>query len=155
MTNDLIINKTLFGVSAVIFDESDRVLMLLRSGEGESYKSGWEFVKGGLKEGESYLDAAIREIREESHLNDIEFVAELEKKYTVNVSYRNKNYDWVEKKSLVFILQRGDVSLVIEHSEYKWMNLSQAIDVCWVEYGAEIIKDAYDALKKWQSANKE
>lgn len=49
------------GVGAVIVDDRGRVLMLERAGK----RGAWQFPQGGLKKGETALEALLREIREE------------------------------------------------------------------------------------------
>jgi len=153
MVQKIIIDGVLQGVSAIVFNNRAEVLMLHRSGTGESYQSGWEFIKGGLHVGESHLEAALREIREEAGPIEIEFVAELSRAYLADVRYRKKEYGWVEKKSLVFFCRSGEVSLSKEHSQHAWMSLSEACEVCWVEYGAEILREAYRTFEQWQTAH--
>jgi len=48
------------GIFVLIIDKSGRYLMLKRAD-----KQGFEFVKGGMNIGESFVDAALRELREE------------------------------------------------------------------------------------------
>lgn len=153
MPSNLIVDGVLYGVSAVIFDSSEKVLMLYRSGKGEVYKSSWEFIKGGLLTGENHFQAALREIREEAGPIEVEFITELPKNYLVDTRYRKKTYSWVEKKSLVFYYLGGEVHLDgKEHIQFEWMSITEACASCWVEYGAEILQDAYNAFKQWQGS---
>jgi len=150
MADNLIINGVLYGVSAVLFNNEKKVLMLLR--KEDSYKSGWEFVKGGVHVGESKLSAALREIREEAGNINIELIKELPKIYQVDVRYRNKNYSWVNKSTFVFFYLGGEVSVDNrEHSKHEWMSLNDALELCWVEYGSEILLDAYAEYEDWNS----
>ena len=151
MAKKIIIDGVLQGVSAVVFNDQGKVLMLHRSGTGESYQSGWEFIKGGLHLGESHLQAALREIREEAGLVEVELITELPRTYLADVRYRKKEYEWVDKRSLVFFCHRGSISLSKEHSQYAWMSPAEASEVCWVEYGGEILEDAYRAFMQWQA----
>jgi bis(5'-nucleosidyl)-tetraphosphatase len=152
MAEELIVNTVLQGICAVIFDETESILMLYRSAYREDFITGWEFVKGGVQVGETNLRAANREIKEETGLTEVEFVAELPRVYFVDVRYRKKKYDWIEKRAFVFFYQGGEVFLDgKEHSLYKWMPFSEAREVCWVEYGADILAEAYEAFIQWKA----
>tara|TARA_R100000234_G_scaffold47989_1_gene28691 strand:- start:1227 stop:1718 length:492 start_codon:yes stop_codon:yes gene_type:complete len=64
------------GSAVVIFDEEGRVLILLRPQNMKWSPGKWALPGGHIEEGESPLDAAVREVREETTLliNDpIEF----------------------------------------------------------------------------------
>ncbi len=68
---DKIKDRVLYGVDAIVFkvcNDDYKVLMLLRGAKGEKFKTGWEFIKGALKEDENYLEAALREIKEETNV---------------------------------------------------------------------------------------
>lgn len=155
MAEDLDIDGVLQGLSAVVFNDARRVLMLNRSAKGEAFKTGWEFVKGGIKAGETRLEAAFREIGEETGLTDFELIAELPRVYLADVRYRKKKYHSVEKKTVVFFYRSGEVYLDRqEHSEYRWMTVEEAREVCWVEYGAAILTEAYEAFMQWRAEHK-
>jgi 8-oxo-dGTP pyrophosphatase MutT (NUDIX family) len=150
MSTDLIRDGILDGVSVVIFNQDNKVLMLLRNSENDSYRSGWEFVKGGLKVGETTILAAIREAGEEIGQNaQLEFVSELPKDYFVDVKYRGKPYQFVHKKTVVLFFKGGTIELSREHTSFKWMIVDEAREICWVEHCSEIVSDAYKSFGIW------
>jgi len=143
-TEDKIINRVLYGVDVVVFNDKEEVLMLNRSVKDEKYKTGWEFIKGGLKQNENYLQAGLREIKEEAGITT-EYVGELDKEFIVDARYRNKpHYNYVHKKALIFSYREGQVIIdKKEHDDYKWMDIGEALDSVWVEYGREILSKAH------------
>ncbi|MEP3277450.1 MAG: NUDIX domain-containing protein [Stappiaceae bacterium] len=54
---------TTLGVRIAVFDREDRVLLVRHT-----YVPGWYFPGGGVDRGEAIMDAAIRELREETGL---------------------------------------------------------------------------------------
>ena len=153
MTNpDKIINRVLYGVDAVVFHPNGHVLMLNRDPTRESFETGWEFIKGGLKESESYLDAAKREIEEEAGI-EVLYIGELSQEFHIDARYRNKpNYDYVHKKALVFLYKSGDIQIdESEHTGWRWMPFEDAISAVWVDNGADILLEAREVLTHWNA----
>lgn len=144
---DKIVNRVLHGVDAVIFNQKGKILMLSRNVPTEKFRTGWEFVKGALKENESYLEAALREIKEETGLNPI-FIKELQEEMVVDVRYRkNPHYDYVKKRVLVFLHTDGEINInPEEHDDWTWMDYKQARECIWVEKGQDILEKSMKAL---------
>ena len=107
------------GVTGVIFAEKNNERFFLVLHRVLNW-SGWEFVKGGMDEGETPLQAVLREIKEEAGLSKVSVVSMLPEKF----SWTSNNTKYVY---VPFIL-RADldepVSLVqevVEHDAYKWL----------------------------------
>jgi bis(5'-nucleosidyl)-tetraphosphatase len=88
----------------------------------------WDFPKGMVEEGEEPLGAAVREVREESLIRDLEFS-------WGEPSIRTGPYSR-GKVACYFIAQTrtADVSLPVnpelgraEHSEFRWVDYDQAL----------------------------
>lgn len=147
---DKIIDRVLYGVDAVIFHPDGRILMLKRDSRRETYNTGWEFIKGALKEDETWLDAALREISEETGVK-VKYLGTLPGVFEVDARYRKKpHYDFVCKKALAFLHLSGEVSLESgEHSQWLWMSIEEAVKSVWVENGKEIIEGARYFYDRW------
>lgn len=146
--SDKIIDRVLYGVDVPIFSRNGDVLMLRRDVQGEDFETGWEYVKGGLKENESFVEAALREAQEEAGNLGYEVVSELDDDYFVDARYRHKpHYDYVKKRAVVLIAETlGVVVDGKEHAEARWMSKKDALDSIWVENGVEILSAAFDAI---------
>jgi bis(5'-nucleosidyl)-tetraphosphatase len=87
----------------------------------------WDFPKGGVLEGETQLNAALRELKEETTLEEINFV--WDKVFTETPVYaRNKVARYYLAKTL-----RLEVALPInpllgraEHHEFRWLTYEDA-----------------------------
>jgi len=92
--------KMLKGAAVVIFDEEGRVLILLRP-ENMTWAPGkWALPGGHIEEGEKPIDAAVREVREETTLeisDPVEFYTSDNgevRYFTTRVSKANVTIDW-------------------------------------------------------------
>lgn len=66
----------IFAAGGVIFDESDRLLMIYRYHK-------WDLPKGRIEKGEARMDAAIRESEEETGIQNLSVIKELQTSYYV------------------------------------------------------------------------
>lgn len=147
-----IIDRVLYGIDVVIFNEKLEILMLHRNVPAEKYKTGWEYVKGALRERETFIDAALREIFEETGLK-VEFIDELSNIFEIDCRYRkNDHYDFVKKKAYVFkVPKSSDCKIIldkIEHDNFNWMPIEEALENIWVENGKEIILEAFELVQE-------
>jgi len=156
VAQDKIVDRTLYGVDAVVFSVQRgivKVLMLRRNVSEERFGTGWEFVKGALEEDETFLEAARREIEEETGLNPM-LIKELEGEMTIDARYRQKpHYDYVKKRAFVFLHTDGKVTIdPKEHDDWAWMDFRQACECVWVDRGQEILARSMEALMAYQES---
>jgi 8-oxo-dGTP pyrophosphatase MutT (NUDIX family) len=101
----------------------------------------WDFPKGMVEEGEEPLAAAIREVREESTIEDLDFA------WGSNSTQTGPYSGGKVARYYLAETRRSDVSLPInpmigraEHSEYRWVDFDEALElvsprvrpvVCW------------------------
>ena len=96
------------GAVAVVFDKEGRVLIALRPKADRWMSEKWALIGGKLDDGETPMQAVIREVKEETTLkikNPIEF-------------YISKNGE------VVYFFTRdyeGDVTLDFEHDDHAWV----------------------------------
>ena len=111
-------------VVAFRFEEAGpRVLLLHRAPEEPVYPGIWQIITGTIEPGESAIRAALREMTEETGLVP-------EKFWTV--PFVNRFYDpgRDEVHLIPFfaaqVLPRGEVQLSPEHSDFRWLEFSEA-----------------------------
>lgn len=95
---------------------------------------GWEFPKGHIEEGETRLETAKRETKEETGLTierihpDFNFLS----KYLVTINYKTRKKLWnpIPKTVAYFmgVAPSKDVKLSFEHSEYGWFSYGEAFE---------------------------
>jgi bis(5'-nucleosidyl)-tetraphosphatase len=90
----------------------------------------WDFPKGMVEEGEEPLAAAIREVREESTIEDLEFA------WGGNSTQTGPYSGGKVARYYLASTRTADVSLPInpligraEHSEYRWVDFDAALEL--------------------------
>lgn len=96
-----------------------KVLLLKRSPEDGGF---WQTITGTLEINESILDSRIRELKEETGIEEVSFSDEI-----YRFSWTKKDYTVVELvyAAEVFSL---DVAISSEHTEYLWLPIDEAIE---------------------------
>lgn len=88
----------------------------------------WDFPKGGVEPGETPLQAAIRETREESGIDDLRF--NWGEGYCDTAPYGPR-----QKVARYFLAETGQIQLTLpispelgrpEHDEWRWVSFAQA-----------------------------
>lgn len=128
---------------AVIFRRSDDKILYLLIQYGLGH---WEFPRGLLEVGEGWLQAAEREIKEETGLKDIKFVSDF--KASSKFFYK-KEGKTVFKIVTYFLAETEEekIKLSFEHKDYKWLEYSEALNLLTYKESKEILKRAEEFLK--------
>lgn len=109
--------------------EDRREYLLVRS--AQTRKPVWEFPKGGIETGESELDAALRELAEETGLTANDYVLldgfQREERYYFTIG-GGKEMRLVRKRVDYFLAEwrQGEVQLSEEATRYAWATASEA-----------------------------
>ena len=134
--------KNEFSAGAVIFrmDGVTPLYLLLHYYFKGDY---WDFSRGNLESGETDMDAAKREIREETALAepDITFVQGFKESvkwfYTWQNIRRTKRVTYFLAES-----RKGEVHVSREHSEYKWLPFLDALKHMTYENSKAVLRKA-------------
>jgi 8-oxo-dGTP pyrophosphatase MutT (NUDIX family) len=105
----------------------------------------WDFAKGKLEPGETMIQAAHRELKEETGLT-AEIVPGFEESLQYNFKERGKPIE----KTVVFFLGSADqerVALSREHSGYLWLPFEKAYERLTYANAKSILQKADDFLK--------
>ena len=115
--------------------------LLLRYSAGH-----WDFPKGNIEDGENEVQAACREIREETGIENVVFLEGFNKK----VAYNYRRHRNVIHKEVVFFLAKTDSQRVIlsnEHIAYSWTDFDSALAKLTYMTAKDILVKAQDYLK--------
>lgn len=109
-------NHLMIAAVCVLVRKEDRILALLRSRHKDAAPGIWEALSGRMKPGESPVEAAVREVREESGLEveldprPLEAHATLRADVPMLILYYRAH--WIA----------GEVSISEEHEESAWLD---------------------------------
>ncbi|HLC93252.1 MAG TPA: NUDIX hydrolase [archaeon] len=134
------------GVTGVIFDEKNGIRHFLVMHRVLNWR-GWEFVKGGIENGENPHEAVLREISEETGLKNISVISVLPQK----VSWTAKDMKYIYTP---FVL-KGDMNEpldleqeIIEHDGYKWLPEDEVEKILTHLDNKKILREALQILAK-------
>ncbi len=103
----------------LVYNNKREVLFIFRGGK-------WDLPKGGTEKGENIEDTAMREVEEETGVNQLEIVKKLQKTYHVfkrNGVFKLKITTWFEMKSNFQGIPHGQLEEGIEQAV--WLNPDQ------------------------------
>jgi len=118
------------------------------------YPSGhWEFAKGHIEEGENPEQAALREIKEETGIEDIKLIPGFKQyaRYLFKKSYdlvgeEKKKAPWIFKLVTFYLAetQTENVEISKEHQGYLWLPIEEAIKKLTFKNAKILLKKADD-----------
>lgn len=120
----------------VVFD-GDKVL-LIKHNEGH-----WDLPKGHIEEGETEVETAIREVKEETNVD-----VEVNENYRYTTEYSPMEGVW--KEVVYFIATKKSDNLIPQEEEVqivKWFELNEAIEKITFDNTRNILKKAIEDLK--------
>lgn len=113
-----------------------KVLLLKRSPEDGGF---WQTVTGTLEINETIVESRIRELEEETGINEANFSDEI-----YRFSWTKKDYTVVELVYAAEVHSR-DVIISSEHTEYIWLSTEEAIE----KVEKQNIKNSLSIFDKW------
>ena len=125
----------------VVNHESAGFVLFSRIGYKEKFlllkypQGHWDLVKGHKDPGETNLQAAIRELQEETGIKDIE----IKKGFSATINYSYTERKIKHQKTVVFFLAESfesDVKLSYEHLDYSWFSYDEAYKKITFDYGS-------------------
>lgn len=100
-------------------------------------KKPWQMPQGGIEDGETPVEAAMRELKEEIGTNNVEIIAETPDwlEYEVPYGLRRRDHNFIGQRQKWFLMRflgkDADINLrASEYSEFdawRWMNIANVI----------------------------
>ena len=105
------------------------------------YASGhWDFPKGNIEDGEDEVQAAYREIFEETGIQNVHFLEGFRKKIQYHYRRGHKSI----RKEVIFYIARTDTKEIIlsnEHIGYAWKDYIEAMNQLTYKSAKDLLKE--------------
>lgn len=131
------------GAGAVILNSKNEVLLIFKK-----WTKNWEFPQGKIEPGETPLNAAKREVVEETGLTKLRFLDG----FRTRIYYQFIREEYFVRKNVQLFLARatGTVSLTSdEHLEYTWVPIKRAHDYFRHDNHKRVLRE----VEKWLEEN--
>jgi putative (di)nucleoside polyphosphate hydrolase len=143
------------GVGIVVLNENNKVFVAKRI---DNPKNFWQMPQGGVDNGEDFLTAAYRELKEETSIKNVELVKELDGTITyelpnhlLGIIWRGKYKGQKQKWFLMrFTGDEKEIDIKTKNPEFldwKWVHLDQITEVV-VDFKLHVYKELQEKVRK-------
>ena len=143
------------GVGIVVLNKKNKVFVAKRI---DNPKNFWQMPQGGVDEGEDFLKAAYRELKEETSIKNVKLIKELDGTITYELpdkllgliwkgKYRGQKQKWFLMR---FVGMDNEINIKTKHPEFlewKWVELDKITDLV-VDFKLHVYKEVKDKVKK-------
>lgn len=111
------------------------------------YGKHWDYPKGHLEEGESDWQAAVRELREETGIKQVDRVGRFQRQ--MQYVFHSHKKGWVDKTVTYFLgrTRAEVVKLSDEHEGYAWLPCEEAMERLTFKSARDMLHAAAAALQ--------
>ena len=143
------------GVGIIVLNKENKVFVAKRI---DNPKNFWQMPQGGVDEGENFLNAAYRELKEETSITNVELIKELDGTITYELPDRLLGIIWKGKyrgqKQKWFLMrftgENQEINIKTKNPEFldwKWIELDQITEVV-VDFKLHVYKELKEKVKK-------
>ncbi len=143
------------GVGVVLLNNENKVFVAKRI---DNPKNFWQMPQGGVDQNENYLKAAFRELKEETSIESVDLIKEIDQMTTYELpdhllgiiwkgKYRGQKQKWFLMK---FKGRDNEINLNTIHPEFldwKWIDIDKITDVV-VKFKLDVYKKIQEEVKK-------
>jgi 8-oxo-dGTP pyrophosphatase MutT (NUDIX family) len=110
------------------------------------YGKHWDYPKGHLEEGETAWQAAVRELREETGIRQVDRVTRFQR--DMHYFFVSSKKGPITKTVTYFLGETRTLEVVVsdEHSGYAWLAYEDAMQRLTYENAREMLRAAHEAL---------
>ena len=143
------------GVGIIVLNKDNKVFVAKRI---DNPKNFWQMPQGGVDEGENFLNAAYRELEEETSIKSVELIKELDGTITyelperlLGIIWRGKYKGQKQKWFLMrFLGEEKEIDIKTKNPEFlewRWIELDQITEFV-VDFKLHVYKELKEKVKK-------
>ena len=143
------------GVGIILLNEENKVFVAKRIDNPKNY---WQMPQGGVDDGESFLNAAYRELEEETSIKNVELIKEIDGSITyelpdhlLGIVWKGKYKGQKQKWFLMRYLGNNDeINIKTDNPEFldwKWIDLEMITEVV-VGFKLKVYEEIKEKVKK-------
>ncbi len=143
------------GVGIIVLNDERQVFVAKRIDNPRNF---WQMPQGGVDKGESLLEAAYRELKEETNITKVKLIKEIEGTLTYELpshllgkiwkgKYKGQKQKWFLMK---FLGSDSDINIKTanpEFIEWKWIDLEKITEVV-VDFKLHVYKELKEKINK-------
>ena len=143
------------GVGIVVLNKDNKVFVARRIDNAKNF---WQMPQGGVDKDEEFLEAAYRELEEETSIKNVNLIKELEGVTTYELpihllgviwkgKYRGQKQKWFLMRYLGNDNEININTKTPEFLEWKWIELDRLTEVV-VDFKLHVYKELQEKVKK-------
>ena len=143
------------GVGVVVLNKDNKIFVAKRI---DNPKNFWQMPQGGVDKDEDFLEAAYRELKEETSIHNVELIKELNGITTYELpdhllgiiwqgKYRGQSQKWFLMR---FKGDENEINIKTKNPEFldwKWIEIDKITEVV-VNFKLEVYKEVKEKIKK-------
>ena len=143
------------GVGIIVINSENKIFVAKRIDNSKNF---WQMPQGGIDKNENFLQAAYRELEEETSIKSVKLIRELEGTTTYELPNRLLGIIWKGKYKgqkqkwflMRFVGKDGEINIKTknpEFSDWKWLEIDKITELV-VDFKLHIYKEIKEKVKK-------